>query len=191
MVGETDEVEYLTAYDIIIDSIPDPAETDWYSSGTGLHHIDFKGKLEYWAGFQSDVRTSCLNVSGTDSLNHWQRALKEDVNFSEYFLCGTELSSSARYVTNVLNPTAGVAEKLGYNLRFSDWTAAGSMLSWPKEAIEAEKEAKDKRSIPDYALLVPSPREVRALGESKHPWSKQVERTVADARRGTGRRLEI
>ncbi|KAL4959252.1 uncharacterized protein BDV14DRAFT_193929 [Aspergillus stella-maris] len=158
MVGEGDNVAYLTAFDIIMDNFPDNAETGRHSSGTGLHKIDFKGKLEYWADFQQNVRTFCSKVKWDKSLEPFAARLEgqEDIYFTEYFHCGAEIPSTDKN------------------------------LAWPKEVIEAEKQAKDKRSIPDYALLLPRPRKAHALGEAKHPWSRKADLLVTNARRGDG-----
>ncbi|KAI9039004.1 uncharacterized protein KD926_010106 [Aspergillus affinis] len=109
---------------------------------------------------------------------------EKDLNYSKFFLCGAEISSSGRYVTHVLNPVGGIAKKLDYGFRFSDWTAAGKILQWPPNFVEAEKQMKEKRSIPDYTLYCISSKEARALGEAKHPWVNRSDLFVKYARQG-------
>ncbi|KAL4961392.1 uncharacterized protein BDV14DRAFT_203842 [Aspergillus stella-maris] len=106
----------------------------------------------------------------------------KDINYTEYYVCGAEISTSARYATHVLNPVGGVAQELGYVAAFSDWTAAGKMLSWSVPQATDEKEEKGKRSIPDYALLVQ--KETRALGEAKHPWGTSPNAYIQRAQGG-------
>ncbi|KAL4923035.1 uncharacterized protein BDV17DRAFT_296745 [Aspergillus undulatus] len=169
-MNNSNNTQVFTARDIIMDSFPALAESNRHSSGTGLHKIDFIGKLEYWDDFADEVRAAFQRV---DWGRH-QRAMSaqvtngKDVNYTEYYVCGAEISTSARYATHVLNPVGGVAQELGYVAAFCDWTAAGKMLSWSVPQATDEKEDKGKRSIPDYALLVQ--KETRALGEAKHPW---------------------
>ncbi|KAL4931886.1 uncharacterized protein BDV17DRAFT_255530 [Aspergillus undulatus] len=181
MMSGTNEVQIFTAQDIILNSFPPVAESVRHSSGTGLHKISFKGELKYWETFSKDVRSAFKNINW----KHHQRGMSarvsgKDVNYTEYYICGAEISTSARYATHVLNPVSGVAQELGHRAAFSDWTAAGKMLSWPPPAKGIDE--KNKRSIPDYALLVGG--ETRALGEAKHPWGTRPDLYIKNTQRG-------
>lgn len=167
-----------------MDSFPYIAELSQnHSSGTGLHDIRFNGKLRYWNDFPMEVRRAFQETKWDDRAVS-ARLGPEDLNYSEHFCCGAEISTSARYVTHVLNPMTGVAKHLGYNISSGDWSVAGVKLEWPKSmpAIPLEK---DKSSIPDYVLLDLLSKEPRVLGEAKHPWGKgPVDLTVERARSG-------
>lgn len=176
------ETRAFTAQDIIVDSFPAVRENVRHSSGTGLHEIDFIGELKYWETFNEEVRSAFKGVEW----KQYRRGMSaqvvsgKDVNYTEYYVSGAEISTSARYVTHVLNPVSGVAQELGHNAAFSDWTAAGKMLSWPPPDKGIDE--KNKKSTPDYALLMCG--ETRALGEAKHPWGTKPDIYVKNAQKG-------
>jgi hypothetical protein len=183
-MSKSSEAQVFTARDIIMNSFPAVAESSRHSSGNGLHRIDFIGKLEHWENFPDEVQVAFQGVPW----ERHQRAMSaqvtngKDVNHTEYYVCGAEISTSARYTTHVLNPVGGVAQELGHEAAFSDWTAAGKMLSWSVPQATDEKEEKGKKSVPDYALLVQ--KETRALGEAKHPWGTLPHLYIQGAQKG-------
>ncbi|PWY83798.1 hypothetical protein BO94DRAFT_576220 [Aspergillus sclerotioniger CBS 115572] len=150
----SEQVEFLSAQDLIKENFPDIIDTSKYSSGTGLHRINFKGKLEYWEGFQRDVRKVFREIPWEKHGEALTVRLKtrEDLQWTEHFLCGAEISTKR--------------------------------LAYPKKKPDGKNESDEKHSIPDYALICRIPRETRALGEAKHPWGTHPDVDVQDARRG-------
>ncbi|KAI9037208.1 uncharacterized protein KD926_000713 [Aspergillus affinis] len=183
-------VELLTARDITMDSYPKYAELPRnHSSGTGLHEISFVGRLRYWDNFLEKVRES-FQETEWDTRPVSARLCPQDLNCTEHFRCGAEISTSSRYIANVLNPISGIAEHLGYGVSSGDWTVAGWKLEWPRitSAIPSTEEKKDKEkdksSIPDYVLIDVGTKSPRALGEAKHPWGTTPDPYVKGARIG-------
>ncbi|PYI33113.1 hypothetical protein BP00DRAFT_414103 [Aspergillus indologenus CBS 114.80] len=195
-----------TCRELVEDSFSDIAERSGkHSSGTGLHLIDFIGELRYWHDFRDEVEQVLAKVEW-DNYQHPVTAHVEtsDVYYSEHFLCGAEISSSARFISNVLNPLNGVAKILGYPLYFGDWTVTVDKLRWPvlplaneqdktstgkPNAItgtegQSKKPAKPERgSIPDYALIDEKGK-VRAIGEAKHPWGTLPDANIKQTLKG-------
>lgn len=186
-----------------MDSYPKYAELPRnHSSGTGLHEIDFVGKLCYWSDFLTEVRKSFKETQWDDCAVS-ARLGSQDLNYREHFRCGAEISTSGRYITHVLNPMSGIAEHLGYKISFGDWSVAGMKLEWPKtmpatppkedtpkedtpkeDTPKEDKREKDKSSIPDYVLIDVLTKKPRALGEAKHPWGTNPDPYVKGARNG-------
>ncbi|OJJ78146.1 hypothetical protein ASPBRDRAFT_25750 [Aspergillus brasiliensis CBS 101740] len=176
-------VELLTAREVTMDSYPKFAELPQnHPSDTELREIDFVGSLRYWNNFSTDVRKA-FQETKWDNRAVSARLGPQDLNYSEHFRCGAEISTSARYVTHVLNPMSAIAKHLGYHVSSGDWSVAGMKLEWPKSmpAIPSEK---DKSSIPDYVLVDLVTKNPRALGEAKHPWGKYPDQNVKGARTG-------
>ncbi|PYH46581.1 uncharacterized protein BP01DRAFT_397108 [Aspergillus saccharolyticus JOP 1030-1] len=172
-----------TCHEFVEDLFSDIAERSGkHSSGTGLHVIDFIGELRYWHDFQDEVEQVLAKVEW-ENYQHPVTAYIEtgDVYYREHFLCGAEISSSARFISNVLNPLTGVANILGYPLYFGDWTVTVDKLKWPVLTLANEQ---DKIFTGKPGTITETEGKARAIGEAKHPWGTLPDANIKQALKG-------
>ena len=177
----------MTARDLTMESFPIYTEqTGNHSSGTGLHDIDFVGRLCYWEDFRQNVLKVFTSTSWNDHPDILSLRLRSNSLNSlgyEHFRCGAEISTNGRYAHHVLHVMTAVARELGYDLAFGDWSVTPDSIKWSQSNPSTSTE-KQKRSVPDYALIDIHTSKPHALGEGKHPWGTLPERLVEGTRSG-------
>lgn len=187
-------IEYLTARDLTMDSFPQYKDLPpHYSSGTGMHRIDFVGNLLHWRDFQSSVREFFDSTRWDDHPQPLSVRFAVDIGPNtldkEHYICGAEISTSARYAQHVLHVMTAVIHELGYRLAFGDWGATQCRVTLLGEAEDAAEAAetvpdpgtsgtkkKEWSGIPDYAVIDVATGDARAIGEAKHPWGADLTR---------------
>ncbi|KAL2786514.1 hypothetical protein BJX66DRAFT_30547 [Aspergillus keveii] len=85
-----------------MDSFPAVAESSRHSSDTGLHEIDFMGKLEYWDKSTDEVQVAFYTVLGSWSYITGASHYPTRVWYSLIPLSNTTLPSSWHRITHVM-----------------------------------------------------------------------------------------
>lgn len=190
------DVTFLDAKSLTMSALPKLGYIDNRATqSSAIHsHLTFCANMIPWTSFEHEVRSNFNQI-----FRDWDQKPKVILSVelkqppanaitNEHYLCGEELSSSGRYVQNVLHVMTAVGKELAIGLQFGDWyashkyptqsstsqTTSGATGNQPEKEDNEEKE---KRLIPDYALLAEKedPKTnsfARALGEAKSPSPK-------------------
>ncbi|KAJ9347959.1 hypothetical protein C8Q69DRAFT_445199 [Paecilomyces variotii] len=123
------DVTFLDAKDLTMAALPDINFIDNRAAqSSAVHsHLRFCARLVLWETFEHEVRKVFNDVfrnwdedqSNILSVEMDQQSPNSIVN--EHYLCGEELSTSGRYVQNVLHVMTAVGKESGFDLQFGDW----------------------------------------------------------------------